>query len=52
MEILDFRTLMLQKIRAFDSWAWKDARENPQDYEDMQFWDWFNMFKTFVENEQ
>lgn len=52
MNSLDFRSALLEKLRAFDSWAWKDSRDNPQDYEGMDFWAWFDMFKTYLENDK
>lgn len=49
MDSQDFRMFMIQKLRAFESWAWKDAMENPHDYKNYVFSDWYKMFQTYVE---
>lgn len=51
MEVSDFRSFMMEKIREFDRWAWVDARDNPEDYVEYQKIDWWNTFLEFMENE-
>lgn len=51
MRLEDFRSLMINNVREFDKWAWKDQMENPQDWEEtMTEQDWLNMFNTFIED--
>jgi len=51
MDSFDFRRIMIEKIRAFEVYAWKDSNENPQDYEDMTFDRWMELFKEYSEND-
>lgn len=51
MTAQEFRSLMIEKIRAFDKWAYKDQLDNPQDYNNVQLGDWWSMFVNYVEND-
>ena len=46
----DFRSFMIAEVRAFDRWAWKDARDNPSDYSDYTQEDWYKLFLEYMEN--
>lgn len=52
MQSLDFRILLARSLRRFETWARQDSKENPEDYENMGFDRWFEMFNTFLENDE
>ena len=45
----EFRSEMIIRIRGFDSWAYKDQLQNPADYSNFEFSDWFDMFNDYME---
>ena len=48
MKLQDFRPFLITQLRAYDSWAWKDHLEYPQDYENLTFEDYMNNLKEFI----
>jgi hypothetical protein len=45
----EFRTFMMQNLREFDSWAWKDRMKNPGDWNDLDTKEsWLDMFVTYI----
>lgn len=48
MNSFDFREDMIKKVRAFEKWAYKDQQENPEDYENISFDEWFRRFEEYV----
>ncbi len=53
MNTFDFRAEMMERIRAFESWAWKDSLENPDewDFDSMSFQEWMEMFDNWMQND-
>jgi len=51
MTAQEFRTEMINKIRAFDAWAYKDQLANPSEYEDYEFQEWFELFEGWLQND-
>jgi hypothetical protein len=47
----EFRTEMITKIRAFDSWAYKDELLDPTSYVDYGFQEWFELFESWMQND-
>lgn len=47
----DFRKFMIDKIRSFENWAWKDAIENPEDWGDYDLEEWFGLFRDYIEED-
>ena len=52
MNSFDFRANMMESLRAFDAWAWKDIMENPDewDLDSMEFQEWFEMFDSYLQD--
>ena len=50
MDSQDFRKFMIDTLRGFENWAWKDSMENPADYKDFTISDWYKMFTDYMEN--
>lgn len=50
MNAQEFRTHMIERIRAFDKWAYKDQLDNPEEYAEMDCPGWWKLFQDFVEN--
>jgi hypothetical protein len=48
----DFRKIMIEKIRAFETWAWRDSNDNPEDYANMDFASWSALFAEYLENNE
>ena len=48
MELIDFRTHMIEQVRAFDKWAWQDMRENADDWQPKTKQEWLDMFQEFI----
>lgn len=48
MEPHEFRRIMIEKIRAFEKWAWEDIREMGGDVR-QEYHAWLEKFKEFVE---
>ena len=49
MNSFDFREHMINKIRSFENWAWKDSIEQSEVWEDTTtFEQWFALFKEFI----
>lgn len=52
MNSFDFRTTMMEKIRAFEKWAWQDSLENPWEWgHEMTYEDWTDLFHIWVKND-
>jgi len=51
MDSLQFRSYITTKLRAFESWAWKDFRANPEDWEEMDLAAWRSMFNDYLDGE-
>lgn len=51
MSAEEFRSAMIQKVRAFDSWAYKDQLANPAEYVDYSFDDWMDLFSEHMKND-
>jgi len=51
MDSFEFRRIMIEKIRAFESYAWKDSNENPDDYQGLDFDGWLQLFNEYAETE-
>lgn len=47
MDAQQFRAEMILRVRRFDSWAYKDQLENPSEYENYTFDDWFSLFSEY-----
>lgn len=47
----EFRTEMINKIRAFDAWAYKDELADPECYRDYEFQEWFELFDQWMQND-
>lgn len=41
---------MINSVRSFDKWAWKDVAAHPSDYEDYTLEDWIRLYEDFREN--
>ncbi len=50
MTSIDFRSLLIQEVREFENWVWKDSRENPDDYQDMTYEKWYDLFNGYRES--
>lgn len=46
-----FRPEMIEKIRAFDIWLYKDAMTNPAAYEGYTFQEYFELFQEWLQND-
>ncbi len=51
MNAFDFRAEMIEKIRAFENWAWRDEIQNPEEWISMGFQEWFEMFENWMQND-
>ena len=51
MKSQEFRSYMIDRIREFDKWAWKDEADSPEDYENMTKELWFELFMGFNGND-
>jgi hypothetical protein len=51
MNAQEFRTFLINKVREFDRFAWKDSLENPSEYAKYQQQDWWHMFMEFMSDE-
>jgi hypothetical protein len=47
MELQAFRTVMTNRIRAFDKYVRDDMRDNPLDWPAMNLADWEEQFEAF-----
>lgn len=48
----EFRSTMIEKIRAFDQWLYKDAMSNPADYQHYGFQEYFELFEEWLRDER
>jgi hypothetical protein len=48
MTAQEFRSEMIERIRAFDRWAYKDQIVSPEDYSDYEFQEWFELFEDWL----
>lgn len=45
----EFRTFMMEHVRGFHNWSWRDAIQNPDDWKpDMTASEWLAMFFDYV----
>jgi hypothetical protein len=51
MDSLEFRQKMINSLRAFEYWAWKDCCEHPEDWNDPTFEEWQIMFNDYLGNQ-
>jgi hypothetical protein len=51
MNSQEFRMFLIDRLRDFEKWAWRDSTENPGDYKDFTVQDWYTMFLEYMENE-
>lgn len=48
----DFRTFIIDQIRAFEAWAWKDGMENPEDWEKViSTKQWMDLFLDYIDGD-
>lgn len=53
MNSFDFRSIMMERLRAFEKWAWLDSTENPNewDFQSMEFQEWMEMFDNWLQGD-
>lgn len=51
MNSQDFRSFIIRKIRAFESWAWRDSMDNPEDWNDLDEAAWIKLFEEYLNND-